>query len=229
MGKINKLKIKICQKQLKTAFLCAIIDWILQKKTKVSYKKGTNSMNYNIKEVSSRLKSTREYLDISVEYMAEKTDTTVEEYKSLENGEKDFSLSFLNASAEALGIEMIELLTGVEPKLNTYSVVKNNQGLPIERRIGFTYQHMAYLFKNKEIEPLIVNAPYSEEEQSKPIHLSVHDGQEMDFIVSGKLKFVINDHEEILEPGDCVYYNSKNPHGMIAYGGEDCKFLAILI
>ena len=186
-------------------------------------------MDYNIKEVSSRLKSTREYLDISVEYMAEKTDTTVEEYTSLENGEKDFSLSFLNASAEALGIEMIELLTGVEPKLNTYSVVKNNQGLPIERRIGFTYQHMAYLFKNKEIEPLIVNAPYSEEEQSKPIHLSVHDGQEMDFFVSGKLKFVINDHEEILEPGDCVYYNSKNPHGMVAYGGEDCKFLAILI
>ena len=186
-------------------------------------------MDYNIKEVSSRLKSTREYLDISVEYMAEKTDTTVEEYKSLENGEKDFSLSFLNASAEALGVEMIELLTGVEPKLSTYSVVRNNQGLPIERRIGFTYQHMAYLFKNKEIEPLIVNAPYSEEDQSKPIHLSVHDGQEMDFIVSGKLKFVINDHEEILEPGDCVYYNSKNPHGMIAYGGEDCKFLAILI
>ncbi|MBD5105321.1 MAG: helix-turn-helix transcriptional regulator, partial [Ruminococcaceae bacterium] len=76
-------------------------------------------MNYNIKEVSSRLKSTREYLDISVEFMASKTSTTVEEYTSLENGEKDFSLSFLNSCAEALGIEMIELLTGSEPKLQT--------------------------------------------------------------------------------------------------------------
>ncbi len=186
-------------------------------------------MDYNIKEVSSRLKSTREYLDINPEFMAQKTDTSVEEYLSYESGEKDFSLSFLNAAAEALGIEMIELLTGVEPKLNTYTVVKKGHGLPIERRIGFTYQHMAYLFKNKEIEPLIVDAPYSEEEQNKPIHLSVHDGQEMDFIISGKLKFVINDHEEILDAGDCVYYNSKNPHGMIAYGGEDCQFLAILI
>ena len=186
-------------------------------------------MDYNIKEVSSRLKSTREYLDINPEFMAQKTDTSVEEYLSYESGEKDFSLSFLNAAAEALGIEMIELLTGVEPKLNTYTVVKKGHGLPIERRIGFTYQHMAYLFKNKEIEPLIVDAPYSEEEQNKPIHLSVHDGQEMDFIISGKLKFVFNDHEEILDAGDCVYYNSKNPHGMIAYGGEDCQFLAILI
>lgn len=186
-------------------------------------------MNYNIKEVSSRLKSTREILDIGPEFMAERTNTSVDEYISLENGEKDFSLSFLNACADALGIEMIELLTGVEPKLETYSLVKKDKGLPIERRIGFTYQHIAYLFKNKKIEPLIVNAPYSEEEQNKPVHLSVHDGQEMDYIISGQMKFVINDHEEILSEGDCVYYNSKNPHGMIACGGSDCKFLAVLI
>ena len=51
----------------------------------------------------------------------------------------------------------------------------------------------------------------------------------MDFILSGKLKFVINNHTEILNPGDCVYYDSTNPHGMIADGGEDCVFLAILI
>lgn len=186
-------------------------------------------MNYNIKEVSSRLKATREYLDISKEFMAKRTNTTVEEYTAYENGEQDFSLSFLNACAEALEIEMIELLTGKEPKLQTYSVVRKDQGLPIERRIGFTYQHIAYLFKNKKIEPFIVEAPYSEEEQKKPVYLSVHDGQEMDYIISGQMKFVINDHEEILSEGDCVYYNSKNPHGMIAYGGKDCKFLAVLI
>ena len=186
-------------------------------------------MKYNIKEVSSRLKATREYLDISEEFMAERTSTAIDEYKSYENGEKDFSLSFLNEAAEALGVEMIELLTGSEPKLETYSVVRKDNGLPIERRIGFTYQHMAYLFKNKKIEPFIVEAPYSEEEQKKPIHLSVHEGQEMDYIISGQLKFIINDHEEILNEGDCVYYNSKNPHGMIAHGGKDCKFLAVLI
>ena len=77
-------------------------------------------MDYNIKDVSGRLKSTREYLDISVGEMANKTNVTTDEYISLENGEKDFSLSFLNQAADALGIELIELLTGVTPKLNTY-------------------------------------------------------------------------------------------------------------
>ena len=186
-------------------------------------------MDYNIVEVSQRLKATREYLDITVEFMAEKTRTTVDEYKALENGEKDFSLSFLNMASEALEVELIELLTGVTPKLQTYSVVRKGKGLPIERRERFAYQHLAYLFKNKKIEPLIVVAPFDEAEQSKPIKLSSHDGQEMDYIIRGTMKFVIGSHTEILNAGDCVYYDSNNPHGMIAAGGQDCEFLAILI
>lgn len=186
-------------------------------------------MDYNIKDVSERLKATRECLEITVEEIAKKTNVTVDEYLSLENGEKDFSLSFLNEAAETLGVELIELLTGVTPKLNTYSIVRKDKGLPIERRERFAYQHLAYLFKKKKVEPLIVTAPYDESEQDKPIHLSVHEGQEMDYIISGKLKFQIGSHIEVLNEGDCAYYDSKNPHGMIAVGGEDCTFLAVLI
>jgi len=186
-------------------------------------------MNYEIKDVSARLKATREYLDISAETMSEKTKTPISEYLSLENGEQDFSLSFLNECAITLGVELIELLTGAEPRLQKYSITKAGKGLPIDRRVGFTYQHMAYLFKHKKIEPLIVTAPYCETEQCKPVHMSSHDGQEMNFIVSGKLKFTIGDKTEILEEGDCVYFDSANPHGMVAYGGTDCVFLAVLI
>ncbi|MDR2531844.1 MAG: XRE family transcriptional regulator [Oscillospiraceae bacterium] len=186
-------------------------------------------MNYEIKDISARLKATREYLDITAGQMAEKTKMSAPEYISLENGEKDFSLSFLNECAGALGIELIELLTGTEPRLQKYSVVRAGGGLPIDRRIGFTYQHMAYLFKHKKIEPLIVTAPYSDAEQDKPVHLSSHEGQEMNFIIKGRLKFIIGDNTEILETGDCVYFNSANAHGMIAYGGADCEFLAVLI
>jgi mannose-6-phosphate isomerase-like protein (cupin superfamily) len=186
-------------------------------------------MNYEIKDVSARLKATREYLDISPQDMAEKTKTPLDEYVSLESGEKDFSLSFLNECAIVLGVELIELLTGAEPRLQKYSITKSGKGLSIDRRAGFTYQHMAYLFKHKMIEPLVVTAPYSPEAESAPIHLSQHDGQEMNFIISGKLKFQIGDKIEILEAGDCAYFDSSNPHGMVAAGGADCEFLAVLI
>jgi mannose-6-phosphate isomerase-like protein (cupin superfamily) len=51
----------------------------------------------------------------------------------------------------------------------------------------------------------------------------------MDMVVSGKLKFVIGEHIELLEPGDCIYFDAKNPHGMVAIDGQDCRFLAVLI
>ena len=60
-------------------------------------------MKYDIKEVSSRLKATRESLDYTVEDMAKATKITVEEYIAYENGEKDISLSILDECAEALG------------------------------------------------------------------------------------------------------------------------------
>lgn len=186
-------------------------------------------MNYEIKEVSERLKAARESLDFTPQYMAERTHTPVEAYLSLENGERDFSLSFLNECAEALGVELVELLTGTEPRLQKFTVVKNGEGLPIDRRAGFTYQHLAYLFKKKKIEPLMVTAPYSEAAEKGAVHLSSHEGQEMDLVISGRLKFVIGGHTEVLEAGDCVYYDSKTPHGMVAAGGEDCVFLAVLI
>ena len=43
------------------------------------------------------------------------------------------------------------------------------------------------------------------------------------------MKFIINGHEEILGPGDSIYLDSTNPHGMIAIDGEDCRFIAILV
>lgn len=186
-------------------------------------------MDYNIKEVSDRLRATREALDLTAEYMAERAHVSAEEYIALENGERDLSLSFMNSCAEAMGIELIELLTGVSPKLSKYSVVRKGEGLRIERRERFEYFHLAYMFKDKRLEPMLITAPYFEDQQNQPIKMSSHEGQEFDYVLSGKLKCVIGDHVVILNEGDSLYYNSTTPHGMIAIDGEDCKFLAILV
>ncbi len=185
-------------------------------------------MNYNIKEVAERLHGLRIDLDLSIEEFCSKTGISIEDYELIEKGEKDFSITFLYKCAEIFNVELIELLTGTAPKLSTYSIVRKDQGLPIERRERFAYQHLAYLFKDKNIEPLIVNAPFDKDAQDKPISLSVHDGQEFDFVLKGSLKFVIGGHTEVLNEGDAVYYNSTTPHGMIAVNG-DCEFMAVLI
>lgn len=186
-------------------------------------------MEPNMADVAARIKYLREDGDISVKEMAESTGRSVEEYIAQESGESDLSFTFLYKCADRLGVDVIELLTGETPHLTGYSLSPAKEGLSIKRRAGFEYLHKAPHFKHKLAEPFLVTAPYLEEEQDKPIHLSYHEGQEIDYILSGQLKFAFEDHEEVLGPGDLLMYDSGRGHGMIATGGEDCTFLAIVI
>ena len=180
-------------------------------------------------EVVTRIMALREDLGISTEQMAEATGRTVEQYEAQEAGGEDLSFTFLYKVAQRMGVDVIELLTGESPHLSNYSVSRKGEGLSIRRRAGFEYLHQAPFFKNKSCEPFIVTAPYLEDEQDKPIHLSRHRGQELDYIVSGRLRFTYENHTEELGPGDTLLYDSGRGHGMIATGGEPCVFLAVVM
>lgn len=186
-------------------------------------------MEPNIKEVANRIHALREDCGYSLEHMADFTGRSVEEYAAQEAGEQDLSFTFLYKCAEALGVDVIELLTGESPHLTGYSLVPAGEGLCIKRRAGFEYLHKAPHFRNKLAEPFLVTAPYLEEAQEAPIHLSYHAGQEIDYIISGRMRFAYEDHVEELAPGDLIMYDSGRGHGMIAIGGEPCVFLAVVL
>lgn len=180
-------------------------------------------------EIAERLKGLREMEEISVTEMAAVAGVSAEEYLDYESGKKDFSFTLLYKCAKRLAVDFTEIVTGGSPNLSGYSIVRNGEGLPINRRQGFTYRHIAQYVKNRVSEPFVVTAPYIEAEQSKPIALSTHEGQEMDYVLEGRLKIEIDGHTEILAAGDSVYYDSGKPHGMRATGGEKCVFLAIVM
>ncbi len=186
-------------------------------------------MEYVIEQVAKRIKYMRELLELSYEDMAQVTGVKAQEYKACEDGETDFSFTFLYKCAEKFGIDLSELLTGEMPKLSFYSIVRKGKGLSVKRRSGLEYNHLAYLFKKRIAEPFVVTALYNQEEQNKEIELSTHEGQEMDYILKGQLKIRFENHTEILNEGDCAYYDSSHGHGMIAAGGQDCVFLAIVM
>lgn len=186
-------------------------------------------MEPNIKEVANRIHALREDFGYSYEDMAAATGRSVDDYIAQESGEEDLSFTFLYKCAEKLGVDVIELLTGENPHLTGYSLTRAKGGLSIKRRAGFEYLHKAPHFRNKLAEPFLVTAPYLEEEQNKPIHLSYHEGQEIDYVISGKMRFAYEDHIEELEPGDMLMYDSSRGHGMIAVDGQPCTFIAIVI
>jgi transcriptional regulator with XRE-family HTH domain len=187
-------------------------------------------MEPNAAEVARRIRALREDLDLTMQEMADATGRTVAEYAAIESGEQDLTFTFLYRCAERFGVDIIDLLTGEGPHLTGYSVVRAGEGLSIKRREGFEYRHLAPNFKNKLAEPFLVTAPYNADAEREPVHLSRHAGQEIDYVLSGRLRFVYEgDHVEELSAGDTVYYDSGRGHGMIAIGGEPCTFLAIVL
>jgi transcriptional regulator with XRE-family HTH domain len=186
-------------------------------------------MEARIMEIAQRIRGLRDILEISVEDMAAKTDVTPEQYRELESGRHDFGFTFLFLCSKAFGVDIVELLTGEKPKLSFYTVVRKGDELPIKREESFIYRHMAYRMQNKLAEPFVVTAPYSAQAQNNPIEVSRHDGQEFDYVLSGSLKVRFEDHTEILNEGDAIFYDSGYDHGMIATGGQDCTFLAVVI
>jgi len=186
-------------------------------------------MEPRIADIARRIRALREDAEITPEQMADVAGVSAAEYAALEAGEADPTFTVLYRCAEKLGVDIVDLLTGEGPHLTGYSVVRAGGGLPLKRRAGFEYRHLAPTFRDKLAEPFLVTAPFSSVEQDAPISLSRHDGQELDYVISGQLKFAYEDHVEVLNPGDTVYYDSGRGHGMVATGGEPCTFLAIVL
>ncbi len=182
-----------------------------------------------LKDVAQRIKTLREIMGITETDMAELTDVTLEEYRKYESGTSDFSFTFIYKCANHLRVDPTDLIRGESPTLSNYSLTRAGEGLPITRRKGFKYINMAPLFKQKTAEPFFVEMPYSKADAEGEIRTSTHEGQEFDVMISGVMKFRIGNHTEILYPGDSIYYNSANPHGMVALSEEGATFYAIIL
>ncbi len=186
-------------------------------------------MEKRIKEIAQRVRELREVEGLTQEEMARKVDVSAEEYKLLESGTVDFTFTFIYKLAKVCGVDIADILKGYSPSLSSYQVNRNGEGLQIVRRKGFKYFNLASNFKNRVCEPFRVFMPYSEAEQSAPIHTNTHRGQEMDIVISGTMKALIGEHYEYLNPGDSIYYDSSQPHGMIATSKEGCEMYSIIL
>ncbi len=188
-----------------------------------------NELNLKIKEMAQRIHELREIEGYSLEYMAQKTGVSVEQYEECEKGNSDLNFAFIYRCASALGVNVTDIIEGYSPNLKSYTVTRAGAGQQIAKAHKMTYYNLAYAFKNRIAEPLFVKSTYEEEAQGKPIELTTHEGQECDIVIEGNLMVQVGDHTEVLGPGDSIYYNSDTPHGMIAVNGKDCTFYAIVL
>ena len=76
-------------------------------------------------------------------------------------------------------------------------------------RKEYKYEHLAYIFKNKVMEPFLVTV--TKKDIDARMHQNSHDGQEFDYVIEGSMTLYINKNEIALNVGDAVYYDAKIP------------------
>ena len=126
-------------------------------------------------------------------------------------------------------VEIMELLEGKTPLLTGYTLTRSGNGQLTSIEPGIVIKNIAPLFKDRIADPYFVVYDYSEELQHTPIEQVTHPGQEFDYVLEGSMKIRIKDNEEVLHAGDSIFYNSGNPHGIIATEGKPVRFLAIVL
>ncbi len=180
-------------------------------------------------EIGGRIRELREIAGYTVEQMADMTGNDLATYVEYEDGLRDMPFTFIHACVKIFNVEITDLLEGRSAKLSTYTVTRSGAGQVTAREDGIEIVNLAPEFTKKIGEPFRVCYAYSEELQNKPIRLTVHSGHEFDLIISGHLRVQVGSNVEDLGPGDSIYFNATIPNGMLAIGGEDCHFLAVVL
>ena len=182
-------------------------------------------MNEQIKDIGLRLRALREDMDITTEEMASKLEVDHDSYLAYENGEMDFSFSLIYNAAEILGVDVLDLISGNAPTLSMCCMVKKGKGYSVKRDEEYDYKHLAYTFRNKKAEPFLVTITPDD----KPPVMHGHDGQEFNYVLSGKMMLYIGDISYELSKGDSVYFDASIPHAEVAIGDKEAQFIAVVM
>jgi quercetin dioxygenase-like cupin family protein len=185
------------------------------------------AMNETNQQIAARLKGLREALNLTAQEVANDCHLEAQIYLEYEGGATEIPLGVLHTIAHTYDVELTALLTGEEPHMHSYSLTRKMQGEVVERSSEYKYHALAKGFINRQADPFVVTV--EPKASGEVVFLNSHKGQEFNFILKGRLKFLLNGKEMILEEGDSIYFDCNLPHGMQALDNKECQFLAIII
>jgi len=168
--------------------------------------------------VGPRLKELRQRRDVTLNELAAETGISISTLSRLESGLRRPTLEQLLPLARAYGVTLDELVdappTG-DPRVNLRPLITNDGRtiLPLSRRPGGI---QAYKF--------ILPAAVVDEQPD----LRTHEGYDWAFVLSGRLRLVLGEHDLVLEPGEAAEFDTRTPHWFGATPSGPVEFLSLV-
>ncbi|MDR3052231.1 MAG: cupin domain-containing protein [Coriobacteriales bacterium] len=176
------------------------------------------------KELAQRIAGLRDACGYTADEFAQKLGVDPVIYRAYEQTGFDVPASLLLHIANVCKVDMAELLTGTNSKLNNYQVVRAGKGQVVDRFPGYHFQDLAYGYNHKIMQPLLVTLDPSDE----PAELVTHAGQEFNYVTQGTVVLVFADREIELNVGDSIYFNPQLPHGQRCGSSEPAVFVTMI-
>jgi transcriptional regulator with XRE-family HTH domain len=168
--------------------------------------------------VGPRLKQLRHRRDITLSDLAGETGISTSTLSRLEAGLRRPTLEQLLPLARAYGVTLDELVdappTG-NPRINLRPIpcADGSTILPLTRRPGGIQAYKFVLPTGRD--------------EAEP-DLRTHDGYDWVYVLNGRLRLVLGEHDLILEPGEAAEFDTRTPHWFAATSSGPVEYLSLI-
>lgn len=178
--------------------------------------------------IGARIRSIRNKKRLKLDDLSRATNLSKGLLSKIENGKVSSPVSTLALIAEALGVNLSVLVDdGDDQPPCTYVLVKKKDRLRLSMEpatFGLCLEMLAQEKPNKLMEPSIL---YLESGRTEPV-IFVHPGEEMIYVLQGKMEFTYGEDIFLMEEGDSIYLDATVPHGGRNVADTELKVLMVI-
>lgn len=167
--------------------------------------------------VGARLKQLRQQRGVTLSDLAASTGISISTLSRLESGARRPTLEQLLPLARTYGVTLDELVdappTG-DPRVNMRPLPGTGKAtvIPLSRRPGGIQAYKFILPAGRDdVTP----------------ELRTHEGFDWAFVLSGRLRLVLGEHDLLLSPGEAVEFDTRTPHWFGATSAGPVEYLSL--
>ena len=173
-----------------------------------------------------RVKRLREMKGVTLEQLAERTGLTKSYLSKVERGVSVPSVATALKLAEAFEVSVGDLF-GVSAPEKDYVVVRKDQRKPFARKgtVASRMEAIAPGLAHGLFEAFITHPPRTRPPDDKRVQ---HGGQELVFVLKGRMEMSFPHTSVRLSAGDCLVFNGRLPHHTLSVGTQPSEALIIV-
>lgn len=177
--------------------------------------------------IGTKIRRLRREEGITLDTLATRAGLSKSYISKLERGLQSPSISTLSNIASALGVDITELFREEDegPRLSLVRARGRKRITGPGTQFGYYYDSLVDGFSDRSVEVFLITLT----PKPKRHIMFAHDGEEMIFVVKGRMLFVFGEDRYICEEGDCLYFDSSVDHRGECLGEEEARALVVII